>query len=346
MSLLDIIKSQIALNGPMNLAVFTDLCLSHPTYGYYMRKDPFGVQGDFITAPEISQLFGEMIGVWVADMWQQLGGPDKIILCEIGGGRGTLMRDILRVCDKVPELKSAVAVHMVDTSEILIAAQREKLQGFDVAWHKNIDTVPNDRPIIIIGNEFMDALPIRQAIFIKGDWHERVVGLGDNDALALGIGGTLMADDLPYGQDGDIYEFSIPREQVWRDMCGRIDAQNGACLMIDYGHFSVSKGDTLQAIKNHQFADITDAVGECDITSHVDFKKLYDIVGSEFPDLKIYGPVTQSEFLTSFGINLRAEKLAAMNENRRDDIISGFRRLVDKNQMGQLFKVIYVSRTD
>lgn len=320
----------------MSIAEYMDLCLAHPEFGYYRSRDPFGREGDFTTAPEISQLFGEMIGIWVATIWMHLNKPERIILCEFGPGRGTLMSDLLRVAN-VLGMKDKAEIHFVETSDFLIEKQKEAVT--DAKWHSSIETVPQDAPVIFIGNEFLDALPIKQIVKTKEGWRERVVGL-EHGKLVFGLGGALSGSDLPEAKENEIYEFSPARENIWMEICRRIEGQTGAALMIDYGYVEAKLGNTLQAVKNHSYAGVLENPGEQDLTSHVDFGKLKQIVDA----VDLHGPVTQSEFLKSVGIEARAEKLIELNPDKSETIKSGLKRLIHRDGMGNLFKVIAVTK--
>ena len=329
----DLIARQIELSGPLSVSAYMDICLSHPEYGYYRTRDPLGRDGDFITAPEVSQLFGEMIGIWIVDIWMKLGEPPKIILCEMGPGWGTLMADIIRVLSKAGVKAS---IHLVETGEVLRAKQKQVIANAE--WHSALENVPSDAPIIIIGNEFLDALPLRQLIKTKEGWRERVIGV-ENGKLVFGIGAGPYSLDIPDAKDGDIFEFSPVREHVWSDICARVRAQKGAALMIDYGYTETRTGTTFQAVQNHAYADVLENPGEQDLTSHVDFARLKELAKG----LAISGPLTQGEFLKSLGIEIRAQKLSGLNPDKAESINAGLKRLIHRDEMGQLFKAIHVS---
>lgn len=332
----DLIVRQIEIGGPMTVAAYMDLCLAHPEWGYYRCKDPIGGKGDFTTAPEISQLFGEMIGIWVADLWIRLKNPSKLILCECGPGRGTLMKDILRVARQVSGLYDVLSVHLVETSDVLIEKQKALLDA-KIEFHASLETLPSDAPIIILGNEFLDALPFRQLVRMKSAWQERVIGLQDGK-LVFGLGGQVDGSDLPSAEEGEIFEFSPVRDAVWLEMMGRVKQQGGAALMIDYGYVARPKVSTFQAVRDHSYADVLENPGEHDLTSLVDFSRLKELA----QDVGVDGPITQGAFLKNMGIEIRAQKLAELNPDKRDDIYSGLKRLTHRDDMGELFKVIAV----
>ncbi len=350
----DLIVRQIKLNGPITIATYMDLCLGHPEYGYYRKGNPVGAAGDFITAPEVSQLFGEMVGIWAADIIVKLGNPKKIYLCELGPGHGTLMKDVMRVLSK---LGAAIEVHLVEISETLKAKQKNllcfprengdlgdvsdpRLRGENkIIWHSSVETLPDDAPIIFIANEFFDALSFRQAVKTKVGWQEAVIGL-NGDQLAFGLGSLLVGEDLPDAPENSVYEFSPARETMWEEIVARIKKQKGAALVIDYGHLEPKLVGTFQAVKNHQYANVLENPGEQDLTSHVDFSILKHLAQS----VQVDHFTTQSEFLKIMGIEIRAENLAHSNPSLRENIMAGLRRLVHRDEMGQLFKVIGISK--
>lgn len=337
-SLSEIIKTHIRQYGPINVQDYWMLCQSHPVHGYYMKQDPLGGPGDFITAPEISQMFGELIGIWVADMWLKMKKPNPFYLVECGAGRGTMMDDLLRATKALPGFAEAVQVHIVETSPFLRNLQEQKLLGNPVIWHDTLESVPTDHPIIILGNEFLDALPVRQVIRMHGKWHEKMIGL-DGDNLAFGFGGELpfaIGVDAP---DGAVFEFAPQRDAVWSAMTDRLRHQTGAALMIDYGHGVTGFGDTFQAMKSHEYVDPLDNPGDADLTSHVDFGRLSDLAKDLAPKF-----ATQGDFLKGLGIELRTGTLSKnATPGQLKDLQSGMTRLIAPDQMGTLFKVLAVS---
>ena len=330
----DIIVAMIEGEGPMPLDRYMALCLGHPQHGYYMTRDPFGVAGDFTTAPEISQVFGELIGVWLVNTWVALGAPKKFALVELGPGRGTLMADILRVAKTAPDFLNAVQVHLVETSSVLRALQGEKLG--DVVWHDSIETLPA-LPSLIIANEFFDALPIRQFENRGGAWFERCVGVKDGK-LKMG----LVPSSARSGSDG-VFEESSVAVAIAQDFGTRIAKQGGAALVIDYGHLKSAAGDTLQALRAHEFVSVLDTPGEADITAHVDFEALAK--GFMAGGAELLPMLTQGGFLRAMGLDMRTEKLAAKLEGQaRLDFMAASRRLADAAEMGNLFKVMAVAQ--
>jgi len=336
-----IIKKQIEQDGPMDIGQFMNVALGHPEHGYYMKQDPFGVGGDFTTAPEISQLFGEMIGFWVVDLWGQMGRPERLVLLECGPGRGTLMVDLLRATRKIPEFHEALSVHLLEMSPVLKQMQRVILGGYDVHWHEGLDSVPDDAPIIVVGNEFLDALPFRQLHRTLDGWAERVVVLKDN-MLAFGLQKVpqSLLDRVPLSAKsavGDVFEFSPARVGFVGGVAMRLKAQGGAALFIDYGHMFSGAGDSFQAVKGHEFVDVLSHVGDADLTSHVDFGVLK---GEVLNHAVLSGLVTQGDFLSRLGVQQRAGVLLKQASGQQADAIEkGLHRLVDSDQMGTLFKV-------
>jgi NADH dehydrogenase [ubiquinone] 1 alpha subcomplex assembly factor 7 len=330
-----IVRDLIIAEGPMPLDRYMALCLGHPEHGYYVTRDPFGTAGDFTTSPEISQVFGELLGVWVAQTWELLGAPRRFALVELGPGRGTLMADVIRVVQKLPACAKAADVHFVETSPALRMKQMEAVP--QATWHGSVASLPG-LPTILLANEFFDALPIRQFERKDGRMFERCVGL-ENGGLSIGLVPT--AFQIAVKGDG-IFEDSTVRDAVATAVGYHLTTVSGAALIIDYGHTKTTFGDTLQAMKAHQFCNITDHIGEADLTSHVDFAGL----GRGFVrgGAHIAGLMTQGQFLQAMGLDARTQSLAAGKpEEKRRDIVSASERLANPAQMGELFKVMAVT---
>ena len=309
------IRRRIESGGPMPVAQYMALCLTHPEHGYYTTHDPLGAAGDFTTAPEISQMFGELIGLWAAAVWRAMGSPQGVQLIELGPGRGTMMLDALRAAKVMPEFRSAIVLHMVEISAALERLQREALSATDVSalWHGAIEDVP-DGPSIILANEFFDALPVHQAVMCADGWHERVVKIGEDDNFHFSIDRDpipLFDEFLPAGMRsakiGEIFEWRSDRLVL--ELARRVVRFGGAALIIDYGHAQSAIGDTLQAVGGHQFADPLLAPGLVDLTAHVDFQALAQ--AAQGMDARVHGPLPQGEFLRRLGIEQRAAALRA-----------------------------------
>src|SRR5690348_3187146 len=287
---------------------------------YYATRDPLGARGDFTTAPEISQMFGETVGACLADCWKRVGAPADAIYVEIGPGRGTLAADALRL------LRSAGFVgetHLVETSPVLRDLQEQAVP--DSRWHETIDDLPA-KPLLLVANEFLDALPIRQHV---GATERRV---------AIAAGG------LAFDRDGEIVETSPAREAVVRSIATRLRENGGVALVIDYGHERFAPGDTLQAVRNHRFSPVLADPGEQDLTSHVDFEAVTE--AAEHCGVKATPVVTQGEWLIRLGIEARAQALSRANRDRAKDIEAALNRLTSPDEMGSLFKVIALHSPD
>lgn len=345
-----IIKQQIRQSGPIDIGTFMSLALGHPKFGYYITRDPIGAQGDFTTSPEISQCFGEMLTVCMVEAWIRGGKPD-VHLVELGPGRGTLMADFLKSCKNAPDFFERMDIHLVETSPVLRAAQKAKLAGYTPHWHDSIDTLPADGPLLILANEFFDALPIRQAVMTLDGWREKVVGLSESGTLQFGIAqggpsfrknaGDAWLATLPPAPEGTIMEVSPVRDAVMRSLCARLQKQGGLMIVIDYGHaVPGAAGDTFQAVRKHKYVSPLENVGHADLTSHVDFARL-DAIASE-AGCAVYGPVSQKSFLEAMGIHTRLKNLQAQNPSD-ETLAPGVTRLIDPQGMGQLFKVMAVS---
>ncbi len=344
--LLDHLRRRIAHEGPITVAQYMETCLAHPDHGYYMTRDPLGAAGDFTTAPEISQMFGELIGMWAAQIWQTMGSPNSFNWIELGPGRGTLSADALRAMSGVPGLKPALEVHLVEMSPVLRERQAATLQGWFPNWHDRIDTLP-DGPAVIVANEFFDALPVRQLVRTGQGWRERTVELSKDGALTFGLTPALgIAPVLPKGivdaREGDIIEVSPASIGIARALSDHLRDHGGAALIIDYGHTLSVPGDTLQAVKEHAYHDVLRDPGSADLTAHVDFAELARAVRSAAGI--VHGPVTQGAFLSALGIHVRAEQLRVnASPKQRADIDSALERLTAGAAMGRLFKVMAIS---
>lgn len=336
-----LIAKEIEELGPMTVATFMERALSHPQYGYYMTRDPFGKKGDFTTAPEISQLFGEMVGLWCVDTWLRMGSPRRFSLVEAGPGRGTLMADIMRATRHVEGFHDSCSVHLLEVSPVLKAQQEEKLQNYQVSWHSDVDSIPEECPIIFVANEFFDALPVRQIENKNGQPMEVFVGVNDNQFCFRSY--PLDAHQKKFSQEGFI-EWAPDREVFLKTVADRVVVQGGAGLIIDYG-YQEGSGNTLQALKDHTYKDVLQEVGECDITAHVDFAALGScLVGK---NITVYGPINQRAFLKNMGLDLRLKHLlGCANDKQKQDLVRGAERLTNITDMGSLFKVLGFSHSD
>ncbi len=345
------IKALIRANGPISITDYFALCLADPEYGYYRTREPFGRHGDFITAPEISQLFGEMVGVFMVHAWQQHGAPRDIRLVEVGPGRGTMMADMLRVIRRIaPPLFENLAVHLVETSERLRGVQRVTLEAYStkISWHDSFEEVPEGF-CLIAANELFDAIPIRQFVKTPTGFRERLVGLDANDELTFAAGVASLDPTLlpaPSGSipDGTIFEIAPARHAVMQTLCERLKHQGGTALVIDYGHMSTGFGDTLQAVMNHDFDPPLANPGEADLTSHVDFEDLARVAVAS--GVHLNGGLRQGEFLYGLGLAERAAALSRDKEPPEQRLIAAaVDRLAGEGagKMGELFKVIAVS---
>jgi NADH dehydrogenase [ubiquinone] 1 alpha subcomplex assembly factor 7 len=346
------IRALIETQGPLSVSRYMALCLAHPAYGYYTTRDPLGADGDFTTAPEISQMFGELIGVWCAEVWRLMGSPSRIVFAELGPGRGTLMKDALRAAKVMPGFPDAIELHLVETSPVLQEKQRENLHGVvpKITWHGGTDTLPDDAPLIAVGNEFVDALPIDQFEKKAGRWHERKIGLGADSGLDFGLDPALLSDfekllpeRLVPAPNGAVFERRelAPVSQI----LSRIGEKGGAALFIDYGHAESGFGDTLQAVRGHDYAEPLEAPGEADLTSQVDFEALASLADSR---VKTIGPVSQHNFLRELGIEARAEILQRnAKEEMRAEIGAALSRLIGPAPgMGEMFKALAFAHRD
>jgi NADH dehydrogenase [ubiquinone] 1 alpha subcomplex assembly factor 7 len=347
------IRRRIALIGSMPVAQYMGLCLTHPEHGYYTTRDPFGARGDFVTAPEISQMFGELIGLWAGAAWRAMKSPHAVHVVELGPGRGTMMLDMLRAARVLPDFRRAIQLHMVEISPALERLQRQALIVCDVpvSWRRSIDEVP-EGPLIVLANEFFDALPVHQAVMCADGWHERVVKVGEDDELQFGIErdpnplfDKLVPSSGRAASIGDIFEWRDDRFAL--ELGRRVVSAGGVALILDYGHSESAIGDTVQAVRGHEFADPLGAPGSADLTAHVDFEALANAAGGM--GARVHGPMRQAEFLRRLGIEQRAAALkAAAPPQHAAAIDAALRRLTGEGRtgMGQLIKAMALSSPD
>ncbi len=329
--------------GPLPLARVMAIAADH----YYASREPFGVAGDFVTAPEISQMFGELVGLWLADIWQRAGAPSPVILAELGPGRGTLMVDALRAISRAaPELRAAIRLHLVEKSPRLRAFQAQALP--DATWHDDISTLPAEAPLLLVANEFLDALPLAQFEKLEDGWVlRRVEALADGGARwdrSVGANLAFIPAALRDAPAGSVHERNFGSEQLAAALARRLAAQGGAALLIDYGYSGPALGDTLQALKHGQFADALQTLGEADISAHVDFAA---VARAATPHARVYGPQAQGLFLEALGLSARSEALKALaSTERRAEIEAARVRLSSPAAMGRLFQALSIVGAD
>ncbi|KJC44937.1 ATP synthase subunit beta [Bradyrhizobium sp. LTSP885] len=347
--LLDEIRKLIKSSGPMPVWRYMELCLMHPQHGYYLSRDPLGREGDFTTSPEVSQMFGELLGLWSASIWKAIGSPSTLRVVELGPGRGTMMSDALRALRVLPPLYQSLSIHLVEVNPVLREKQRATLSGVrNVAWHETIDDVP-EGPAVILANEYFDVLPIHQMVRRETGWHERTVGIDANGSLYFAAAPepmprfeVLLPPLVRAAPLGAVFEWR-PDTEIMK-LATRVRDQDGAALIIDYGHLRSDAGDTFQAIARHSFADPLKNPGEADVTAHVDFQALTR--AAEDVGARVHGPVTQGDFLKRLGVEARAAGLMAKaTPEVSADIAGALRRLTDSGRggMGSMFKAMAVS---
>jgi SAM-dependent MidA family methyltransferase len=339
-ALKDRLIARIARTGPLSVADYMAECLLHPEHGYYATRDPLGTAGDFITAPEISQMFGELIGLWLAQVWMDQGAPGRIVLAELGPGRGTLMADALRATRAVPGFHDAVELHLVEASPVLRAAQGAALGGHAPSFHDSVADLP-EGPLYLVANEFFDALPIRQFQRRGDGWSERMIG-AEGDKLIWGLSPPAPVAALshrPEVTDGQIVETCAPAEAIAGEIGRRVAAHGGAALIIDYGD-AESIGDTFQALSGHAPVDPLEAPGTADLTAHVAFGP---IARSAAPS-KASALTPQGVFLERLEITQRAQSLArGLSGAALEAHVAAHRRLTHPQEMGHLFRVLALS---
>jgi len=344
------IRRRIALAGPMPVAEFMGLCLGHPQHGYYVTHDPIGASGDFTTSPEISQMFGELVGLWTAAVWRQMGAPADLRLIELGPGRGTMMADMLRAANVMREFRQGLQVHLIESSPALVARQKQTLAKLDVplAWHDNLADVP-DGPAIIVANEFFDALPINQAVKQADGWHERVIGVDAQDKFTFALAPEplkFFAQTLPpqvrMAEVGSLYEWRADTQAL--EVGRRVVRGGGAALIIDYGHVDSMVGDTFQALRGQRKADPLVGPGLSDVTAHVDFQAIGS--AAESIGARVHGPLDQATFLRRLGIEQRAVNLRAVappDKAKAVDVALARLTAGGAAGMGALFKAVGLS---
>ncbi len=341
--LAEILAARIRVDGPISIATFMTDCLMHPTHGYYSTRDPFGRAGDFTTAPEISQMFGELVGLAMAQAWMDRGAPSAIRLVELGPGRGTLMADMLRATKGVRGFHAAIDLHLVETSPVLRQRQSDAIE-FPLTHHVTLATVP-DGPLFLVGNEFFDALPIRQFVRDGTGWRERVIGFPGSE-LCFGLSEPTrldaLNDRLGNTKDSDLVEISDAASSIATEIGARIVRDGGVALIIDYGDWR-SLGDTLQAVREHAKVSPLDTPGDADLTAHVDFEALARAASPA----KVTRLTPQGVFLQRLGIDTRAEALAEkLSGDALTSHLAAHRRLTAADEMGTVFKAMAIFAPD
>ncbi|MES2724654.1 MAG: class I SAM-dependent methyltransferase [Pseudomonadota bacterium] len=339
MGLRDRLIAQVRESGPMSVAQYMTACLHDPQDGYYATRPALGADGDFITAPLVSQMFGELIGLWAVACWQAMGRPSPFRLVEMGPGDGTLMDDMLRAARLAPDFVAAGDVWLVETSAPLRSRQRQVL-GDGVSWAASLAEVPDEAPMILVANELLDCLPPRQFVRTERRWAERVVGLNDAGDLAFGLAGAAIGGLAPDAPAGSVLEQSAAQEALGSEIGARIAADGGAALLIDYGRDQPGFGDTLQALRRHVKESPLASPGAADLTVHADFPAVLAAAARE--GVATAPILTQGEFLVRLGIGARAEALTAARPDRSEVIERQLERLVSPDQMGELFKAICI----
>ena len=337
MSLIDRLKAQIRLEGPMTVAQFMTACLHDPEAGYYATRPRLGAEGDFITAPLVSQMFGELVGLWCAETWSRMGRPARLVLVEVGPGDGTLIGDALRALKLAPDVLAAAELWLVEPSPPLRARQAEALAGaaLQPRWAEGLAGLPADAPLILIANEVLDCLPVRQFQRVETGWAERLVGLGQEGELVFGLARRPLDRVLPQASLGAMLEVSAGQEAFAAEVGGRVARQGGAALLIDYGRGEPGFGDTLQALKGHEKLSPLATPGEADLTVHADFPAVLAAARAEGAQ---GGLLTQREFLLRLGIAERAGALARSRPDQAEKVFRQLDRLIGEAHMGGLFK--------
>ncbi|MEQ6248816.1 SAM-dependent methyltransferase [Sulfitobacter sp. HNIBRBA3233] len=339
-ALKDILLDQIAAGGPLRVSDYMSACLLHPVHGYYTTRAPFGRAGDFVTAPEISQMFGELIGLALAQAWLDQGAPAPFTLAELGPGRGTLMADVLRATARVPGFNAAAHITLVEASPNLREQQAQTLAPHTVRFADDVGAL-DEAPLFLVANEFFDALPIRQFQRDGDGWRERQIGARDG-ALAFGLGPAqaqpALAQRIEDTRDGDLIEHCPALAPTVETIAARIARHGGAALLIDYGDWH-TLGDTLQAVADHAPVDPLASPGAADLTAHVDFEALFASAAA----CRRSRITPQGVFLERLGITARAQALAqSLGGEALETHIAAHRRLTHPEEMGNLFKVLGV----
>jgi NADH dehydrogenase [ubiquinone] 1 alpha subcomplex assembly factor 7 len=343
--LADKIARRIRAEGPLSVAAYMAMALHDPDHGYYPNRRPIGADGDFVTAPEISQVFGELIGVWSAVMWERIGRPDPVILAELGPGSGVLISDLLRAAAALPEFRRALRLHLVEASPLFRAEQQRRLESAGPVWLTRAEDLPAG-PLLLVANEFLDALPIRQLVRQSRGWSERMVALDREDRLVFADGPESPAISLlvpealrDIAAPGEVFEICPPALALAASLAARLRRDAGAALFIDYGCFASAPRPTLRALRRHRPVGVLESPGTADLSAHVDFAAVAQ--AARAAGAETHGPVPQGRFLTDLGAPARLAALSARAmPAQRQRLTSGVERLLDPAQMGALFKVL------
>ena len=335
-TLSDRLTAMIRADGPLSIATYMDFCLHDRRQGYYATRP--GLGEDFITAPEISQIFGELIGLWAAHEWQQMGAPASLALVEIGPGRGTLMADALRATQSVPGFAAATDLHFIEASPVLRRHLEEKFEQQGPVFLDQLEDLPTHQPFILIANEWLDSLPALQYVQVGDDWYERVIGLDERGNLTFGLRAEPAPASLDFGSAEAMVEIQPGLKTLIETLSGKLSAVSGRALFIDYGSAADTPGDTLRSYKEGQQIHPLQAPGQSDLTVDVDFARLKRL--SEAAGLKTSGPVSQSQYLLALGAEARLNQLAKRHPDNATDLYQGVRKLVDPADMGERFQVL------
>lgn len=346
MSLRDRLEALIAAEGPLTVAQWMDRCLHDPQGGYYATRPALGVEGDFLTAPLVSQMFGELLGLWSASVWMEMGRPERVRWVELGPGDGTLMADARRAAARAaPAFLAAADIVLVETSAPLRARQRKALGSAPPRWAERLDAVQAGAPLIVLANEFLDCLPARQFVRTGAAWAERRVGLGADGGFRFGLspppGGFAPPPWAAEAPEGSVLEVSPAQERLGAELGARLVCDGGAALLIDYGRAAPGFGDTLQALRRHAQADPLAAPGEADLTVHADFPAV--AAAARAAGAEASRVLTQSELLQRLGIAARAEALARARPDQAERLGRQLHRLLAPGEMGELFKALAVT---
>jgi SAM-dependent MidA family methyltransferase len=336
------LKSQIAADGPLTIAQYMTACLHDPRDGYYATRPRLGADGDFITAPLVSQMFGELLGLWAVEVWMRLGQPSPVLLVEAGPGDGTLISDTLRAARLAPAFLEAARLYLVETSAPLMEAQRARLADGPLhpVWVGNLDALPSGAPVILIANELLDCLPARQFVRTARGWAERMVGLDAAGALAFGLASRPLDRVLPEAEPGSVFEVSAAQEALGSALGALLAREGGCALLIDYGRDQPEFGDTLQALQGQQKRSPLDAPGHADLTIHADFPAV--AAAARAAGAATAPILTQAQLLVRLGVHHRAEALIRARPDKAATVQRQLARLTDPEQMGTLFKALAI----